>query len=432
MVIIDFLVNQIFRQPPLFLGIIACIGLILQRKNFSDTVKGTCKTVIGVIVLMKAVDIIVASINPIAQAFTKLYSIPAEQVIEPMGFSKFVESYGSSIGLVMILAFAINLVVAKFTRFKNIFLTGHIFFWMSFIFVAIGVESSLSGATLIIFATVLLSLYIIVTPALIRPFVKEVTGDDSFTIGHTTVGLSLLAAYIGKWFGNKENSTEDINIPESLEFLRETTITTGLVMFIVYIVVGVIIGAEVRAEVFGAGNESAANLIVYALMQGLTFGAGLTVLLTGVRLMLGEIIPAFKGIAEKLIPDAIPALDCPMVFPYAPNAVIIGFVVSMISSIIAIIIFASTGTFSCAVIPLTVACFFDVGPAAVFANATGGKRGAIIASFVCGILLIVLEGASIPLMQNTVSDFIQAFGGNDFSLWPMIVQPIMNLFGFGA
>ncbi|MFD3157864.1 PTS ascorbate transporter subunit IIC [Haloimpatiens sp. FM7330] len=429
---LNFLVNQIFRQPPLFLGIIALIGLLLQRKSFSEIVKGTCKTIIGVIVLMKAVDIIVASIDPVAKAFAKLYSIPASNAINPMGFSKFVEMYGSTIGLVMVLAFVINLIVARFTKLKNIFLTGHIFFWMSFIFVAVGVEGSLKGTTLIIFATVLLSLYIIISPALIRPFVKKVTGDDSFTIGHTTVGLSLLGAYIGKWFGNKEKSTEDMRIPKSLQFLRETTITTGLVMFIVYVVVGLIIGSSVRAEAFGPGNDIIANMIVYAMIQGLTFGAGLTILLTGVRLMLGEIIPAFKGIADKVIPDAIPALDCPMIFPYAPNAVLIGFVVSMISSVIAIVVFASTGAFGYAVIPLTVACFFDVAPAAVFANATGGRRGAIIASVVCGVALIALEALSIPILQHTVSDFVQAFGGNDFSLWAIIVGNIMKLLGLGA
>lgn len=423
MAVLNYLVNTVFRQPPLFLGLIALLGLLLQKKGLSDTVKGTLKTVIGVIVLMKGVDIIVASINPLATAFTNIYAIPAEEAINPMGMGGFLTEYGSVVGLVMVLAFAVNLIVARFTPIKNIFLTGHIFFWMSFIFVAVGVEGGLSGTALTIFATIFLSIYIIVTPALLRPYVKQVTGTDTFTIGHTCSLFCLIGSWVGKLFGNKEQSTEELKLPESLDFMRDTTIATGLVMFIVYFVVGLMIGAEARTAAFGG-----ADVFTFSLMQGLTFGAGLTVLLTGVRLMLGEIIPAFRGIAMKLIPGAIPALDCPMVFPYAPNAVLIGFVVSMLASIATIAILAATGSISYAVIPLTVACFFDVAPGAVFANATGGRRGVILTSIIGGVLLILFEAWSIPFLQHTVSDFVQAFGGNDFSLWAIIPSFFTGLF----
>ena len=66
--------------------------------------------------------------------------------------------------------------------------------------------------------------------------------------------------------------------------------------------------------------------IVYAVVQSLTFAAGIAVILVGVRLFVGEIIPSFKGIADKLVPNAIPALDCPVLFTYSPNSVILGFV----------------------------------------------------------------------------------------------------------
>ncbi|WP_461206844.1 PTS ascorbate transporter subunit IIC [Clostridium sp. DL1XJH146] len=435
MTFISYLTNNIFKQPPILLGVIAMVGLLLQGKGASDVIKGTFKTIIGVIALFKGVNIIAGALSPLAGAFSTLYSVPEANQFDPAAWVNFIGDYGSQIGVVMILAFITNLVVARFTKFKTIFLTGHIFFWMSYIFIAGGVEGGLTGTGLIIFATIFLSIYIIVVPTLMRPLVKKVTGSDQFTIGHTTAIFCFIGAGVGKLVGNKEKSTEDIKVPEYLDFIKETTISTSLILFITYIIVGLIIGGEARLEVFGGAIGSIGtiggmqyDLFSFSLMAGLTFGAGLTILLTGVRLMLAEIIPAFKGISDKLIPNAIPALDVPMIFPYAPNALTIGFLVSMLTSIITIVIMAATGTMTYAIIPLTVACFFDVAPAAIFANAYGGRRGAIVASAVSGVVMVLLVAIAMPALFNTVAGFNQAFGGNDFSLWGAISSFVAKLF----
>jgi PTS system ascorbate-specific IIC component len=427
MAIINFLINQIFREASLFLGIIALFGLVLQKKTASDVIKGTFKTVIGVIILTQGSSILCNSMAPLSNAFNSLFHITSTSGLKPIGTDQFIASFGSQIGVAMLLAFLINIVVAKFTKIKNIFLTGHHLFWFAFIFVALGVEAGLKDGALFITSTLLLSLYIIVAPALIRPFVKQVTGDDSFTLGHPTVGLSLVSGVVGKYLGDKSKSTEDMKISESFDFLREITITSSLVVFLVYLIVGLMLGGTM-SKVMATDK----NIMVYSLLQGVLFGAGLTILLTGVRMMLAEIIPAFKGISDKLIPDAIPALDCPILFPYAPNAVLIGFIVSMITSVITIIICAKMGVFGYAVLPLTITCFFEIGTAAIIGNGTGGLRGAVLGSGVAGILMIFLVGFSIPFLKNTVSDFIIIFGGNDFSLWSIIVGFITKLFGVGV
>jgi ascorbate PTS system EIIC component len=220
-----------------------------------------------------------------------------------------------------------------------------------------------------------------------------------------------------------------MKIPKQLSFLRETTIATSLFLFLTYIIVGFVIGPAARVEVFGGSIDSIAviggmqyDLFTFSLIASLTFGGGLIVLLTGVRLMLGEIIPAFKGISDKLIPNSIPALDVPMIFPFAQNALTIGFLISMITSIITIIFLANTGLMTYAIIPLTVACFFDVAPGTIFANAYGGRKAAIIASAVSGVVMVFLVMFSMPALINTAAGFNQAFGGNDFSLWAIIAS----------
>lgn len=420
---INFLVSDIFKKPPLFLGIVALIGLLIQKKPVGEVIKGTIKTIIGVIILTEGVNIVIKSVDPLSRAFNSIFSIEGSDSLGSIiTMNEFINNYGSYIGLIIILAFIINLVVAKFTPFKNIYLTGHIFFWMSFICVASGVRAGLEGFKLVLFSTFFLSLYIIITPAIIRPFVNLVTGDNSFTIGHTTIGLSLIGALIGKVFGNKEKSIEDLKVPRSLDFIRDTTIMTSLVMTLVYIITSLSLGYNRRIIAFGIENSRLSSSIVFSIIQGITFGAGLTILLMGVRLMISEIVASFKGISDKVIEDSIPALDVPVIFPYSPNALIVGFILSTISSLVTIFVIGYFNLTTIAVIPLTVACFFDAGPAAIFGNATGGRRGAVLASIVSGILLIVLNVMAIEVIGNIVPDFLRAFGGNDFSIWTIIMR----------
>lgn len=111
-------------------------------------------------------------------------------------------------------------------------------------------------------------------------------------------------------------------------------------MAVVYVIVAIFAGSEFITENLSNGTNS----IIYSLQQAGSFAAGVFVILAGVRLILAEIVPAFKGISEKLVPNAIPALDCPIVFPYAPNAVLIGFLTSFVGGIVSLIIMVFTGT----------------------------------------------------------------------------------------
>lgn len=435
--VFTWLGSNIFKQPPLFMGILAMLGLILQKKNVGDVIKGTAKTIMGVIILFVGVNFVTTAATPLANAFSTMYNLPESAQFDGNICWDVLGNYGAEIGLALLLSFIINLLVAKFTKIKHIYLTGHIYFWMSYLAVAAGVQGGLSGVGLVAFATIALALYIIITPALMKPLVKKVTGSDDFTIGHTTSLFCFLGYGIGKLFKNcNSKSTEEMKIPKAFDFFRDTTIASSIVVFLCYIVVGLIIGPEARESVYGSAIGTICTVggmqydfITFSLIAGLNFGAGLTILLTGVRLMLGEIIPAFKGISEKLIPNAIPALDVPMIFPYAPNALLIGFVGSMITSILTIIVMAKTGTMMYAVIPLTVACFFDCAPGAIFANKEGGRIAAIVTSVLSGIIIIVVCMISIGLTLDTAAGFNQLYGGNDFSVFSGIASVIAGIFG---
>ena len=139
MAILNFIINEIFGQGSIFLSLIALIGLLLQKKSFSEVVRGTLMTAIGFFVLNTGTGLITGnSIDGIINAFNTLMPGAGGSNIDIGG------QYGTQIGIVMILAFAINLLVARFTPWKSVFLTGHMLYWFPFVFIAAGVDAGLT------------------------------------------------------------------------------------------------------------------------------------------------------------------------------------------------------------------------------------------------------------------------------------------------
>jgi len=151
--------------------------------------------------------------------------------------------------------------------------------------------------------------------------------------------------------------------------------------------------------------------------------------LAGVRLILAEIVPAFKGIAEKIVPDAKPALDCPVVFPYAPNAVLIGFLSSFLGGIVGMIILILIGrSIPVAIIlPGVVPHFFCGATAGVFGNATGGRKGAFWGSFAHGLLITFLPVFLMPVLGG-LGYANTTFSDADFGVVGIILGNILRLF----
>jgi ascorbate PTS system EIIC component len=409
--------------PTLMLGLVALVGLVLLKKSFSDVITGTIKTMAGVLVLFTAVDVLVGVIGIIGELFGMVFVYEGQAAAGD--WVAFLANFGVEIVLVMVFGFLVNLVLARITKWKYVFLTGHIMFWNAFLVVAGLADSGvLKGVALVIIGSLVHGFLSTLFPALIAPFVFKLTGKQDFTIGHTTTILAVIGALLGKWFGDPSKSTEDLDVPQGYSFIKSMTVSTSLIMFLLFLVMGFIVGLPNAAAAFTGGVVWL--WFLWIIMQAVLFGAGLVILLTGVRMMLGEIVPAFSGIAKKIVPDGIPALDCPMVFPFGQNALMIGFPIAMIASLITLVIFNLFG-YPYLLLPLVVAAFFDVGPAAVLANATGGRRGVIIASIVGGVLLIVFQAISLPFVYNTAAGFLNAFGGNDFSIIAIVVGGLTRL-----
>ncbi len=388
------IIIDILSEPSIIIALVVFLGLLLQGKKFSQTISPTIKAMVGYLLIASAAGIITASLDPMGKmieyGFNTEGVIPNNEAIVAVA----IEKYGQTTALIMTFGMIVNVIIARFSPYKYIFLTGHITLYTACMLAVILTSANQSLFFIILNGALSLGIVMIVSPAICQPGMRAITGNDNFAMGHSGGFGYAVSSYVGKLVGKNSQSIEDMNVPQSVSFLRDSTVAISITMVVIYLISALSAGPGFVETELSNGK----NFIVYAMMQALTFTAGFVVIQTGVRMILAEIVPAFKGISEKIVPNAIPALDCPLVFPFAPNAVVVGFISSFIGGLIAMFILGWSGAI--VIIPGVVPHFFTGATAGVFANATGGRRGAIIGSFVNGLIISFLPVFMIPFLTS--------------------------------
>jgi ascorbate PTS system EIIC component len=421
MCMFDFLMKDILGSPAILVGLFAFLGLLLQKKSFPDVVSGTLKTIMGFVILGGGANILIGSLNVFGKMFEKAFHIqgviPNNEAIVAIAQ----QTFGKETAMIMLFGMIVNILIARFTPFKYIFLTGHHTLFMACLISAVFATGGVTGIPLVIIGSIILGSLMVLMPAILQPYMRQITGTDQIALGHFGSIGYFTSAWIGKRLGNKSQSTEDIKVPKSLGFLRDTSVAMSLTMVLLFFIVAPFAGKQFIEKELSGG----VNFLVFSLMQGITFAAGVYVVLAGVRMLIAEIVPAFKGIADKVVQDAKPALDCPAVFPYAPNAVIVGFLSSFAAGIISMFILPLVGLK--VIVPGLIPHFFTGAAAGVFGNATGGRRGAIFGAFANGILISFLPALLLPVLGSLGFEGT-TFGDSDFGIVGILLGYLIKLF----
>jgi len=412
---------DIVSTPAILVALIAIIGLVLQKKTLPDIMKGGIKTFVGFLVVSGGAGIILNSLNPFGKMFEQAFNlsgvVPNNEAIVAVALTQ----YGSSTAMIMFAGMIFNILIARFTKFKYIFLTGHHTLYMACMIAVILTVAGFTNVPLILLGGLALGLIMSIAPAFVQKYMVLLTGNDKVALGHFSALGYWLSGFVGGLVGDRSKSTEDIHFPKSLAFLRDSTVSITISMTIIYVIVALFAGSTYIETELSSGTSS----LVYALQLAGQFAAGVFVILAGVRLILGEIVPAFKGISERLVPNSKPALDCPIVYPYAPNAVLIGFISSFVGGLVSMVIMIFTG--SVVILPGVVPHFFCGATAGVIGNASGGVRGATIGAFCQGVLISFLPVFLMPVLGGLGFEG-STFSDADFGLSGIILG-MLNKFG---
>ncbi len=433
---LDYILNDLLTQPVLMIGILIAIGYIVGKRPFEKVVTGTISAMVGIQLVLFGGSQFSGAFSPITAAVSAKFGINGYLMDSYAMKAASQEALGDKfalVGYVFLIAFAINVVLVyfgKYTKAKGIFLTGNAgiahsqaILWLVITWLVT------NDAISVIIAGTLVGVYWAFSTTLAIKTIDKVTDGGGFTVGHNQqLGIWFFGKFAHK-FGNAETEdAENLNLPGWLTIFNNNVSATCLIMII-------FIGAFISPlGITGiqelAGKTHWLNYIIYI---GINFSMYMVILLTGVRMMCSELTAAFKGVQEKIIPNAVPAIDVAAILPFSPTAATLGFIFCTIGTVISMILLLVFKS-PIMVLPGFVPLFFAGGPIGVVANKLGGYKAVIICCILLGMIQSFGTVWAIGLMN-----YPQGIGWSgmfDFStFWPIVTEALRfigGLLGLGG
>lgn len=442
----QFIANEILRQPAYVIGLIVFFGYLLLGKKLYDVIGGTLKAIIGVFILGVGTSQLVINFRPILVGLKKKFNLSA-MVIDPYFGDPAVQGIikdqtenavklGKQIGIslslviyVMLIALIVNLVLvkfAKYTKIRSVFTTGHVQYQQSGIALVLIFSAfpQLAQWHYLLIMSVLLGLYWAVGSNLTVDITQDLTEGGGFCVAHQQMfGLKFFSILSEKFFGKNKKRLEDIKLPGFLSMFNENMVSTAILMLLFFsILMGILQKDYFVSEKLLSAN---ASFPVFIFNKAIHFAVYVAILQLGVRTFVSELTNSFQGISNKLLPGAVPGIDCAAVYGFgSQNAVTLGFLAGALGQAVAILTLIALKS-PILVIAGFVPVFFDNATIAVFANNKGGYKAALVMPFIAGLCQVFGSALIASLAINGLGGF--AAHGGYIGMWDWaVVWPIFT------
>ena len=211
---LEFILN-VLSTPSILVGLIALIGLALQKKPIEEIVKGTTKTIVGFLILTAGAAFLQSgSLNAFGDIFNYAFNmqgvVPNNEAVVSLGLKKF----ATDTAYIMCIGMIANIFIARFSRLNFIFLTGHHTLYMACMIAVILNVGGLTGFQLWLGGGLVLGLMMVIAPAITQATMQKIVKTDALAFGHFGSFGYWFAARIGRLFKGQK-STEDINFPRN-------------------------------------------------------------------------------------------------------------------------------------------------------------------------------------------------------------------------
>ncbi|WP_036451926.1 PTS ascorbate transporter subunit IIC [Mycoplasma buteonis] len=445
------LVSNLLGSVTILIGVVVFAGYLILGRGFTDSFLGMVKAMIGVIMLKIGASVLVGMAKPIFAAIGNLGTdiTPLDPYFVWNDSAAWLKSlnagYEAWIAYALLIGFAFNIVMVilrKWTNMHSVMLTGHVMFQQAAVVVPVtfftmfftqgsGSLQTFAASTGAVAGTILISglvlgLYWSVGSSATIKGSDVVTEKAGFCVGHQQM-LGLSIAYgIGKYFGKKEESAETKKISNKVKIFEDNIFTQTLLIFVLFLTLILIIqfastkpfglpDGSVNGAAYGQWNVDAQFWVINILLGSMKLVTSILVLQAGVRMFVTELQQSFQGIAEKLAPGAVIAVDVAATYGFSMNSVTYGFAAGTVAQFIAvgILIGISRATSGAVpiVIPLFITLFFNSGSIGVFANASGGYKASLIVPAIFGFIEIFVIAAGLWALKHTQSSLPTEYAG---------------------
>lgn len=131
MAIFLYIVNNVLSQAVFIIGMVVVVGMVAQKKSWDQILPSTLKTMIGFTMINVGGQTLGGALLPLQQMISKIFDMKAFSSDIGAAQAESFADIGTEMALIFAFGFLINLLLARFTRFKYVHLSAHVSFFFA-------------------------------------------------------------------------------------------------------------------------------------------------------------------------------------------------------------------------------------------------------------------------------------------------------------
>ncbi|MCW2482545.1 PTS transporter subunit IIC, partial [Candidatus Symbiopectobacterium sp. NZEC135] len=172
----DILLSLV-KTPSVIIAIVAFLGLLFQKATISRLITGTFLSFIGFTMIKVGGSILMKVLTAFSSLFSHAFNIvgvvPSNEAI----MAATIDKIGATAALILLFSMITNILLARFTRMKNIYLSLHLVLFMAFALTAVLAQLGYSVLFIVIIASAFIGFYMAFAPYVLGRFSRKIIGS---------------------------------------------------------------------------------------------------------------------------------------------------------------------------------------------------------------------------------------------------------------